>query len=89
MTLSFAVFAFGLLVAPRSEAVPYFARKYDVRCSRCHLLPPMLNEFGQRFVANGYKLPELERKAQTWPFGVWVTHRTRKLGKLGETRVSP
>ena len=57
------------------QAVPYFARKYDVSCSRCHLLPPMLNEFGQRFVANGYKLPELRRRSATVPVAVWATQR--------------
>lgn len=64
-----------LMLAQVAQAVPYFARKYDVRCSHCHLLPPVLNEFGQRFVANGYKLPELAKKAQTIPLAMWVSHR--------------
>src|SRR5688572_24485046 len=57
------------------EAVPYFARKYDIQCSRCHLLPPMLNKFGQRFAANGYKLPELDRATDTIPLAVWLSYR--------------
>ena len=57
------------------EAVPYFARKYDVRCAKCHLLPPALNEFGQRFAANGYKLEGLESETRTIPVAVWVSHR--------------
>jgi hypothetical protein len=56
-------------------AVPYFARKYNVRCAQCHLLPPMLNEYGQRFVANGYKLPALERKQTTIPLAIWISQR--------------
>ncbi|MCI0622582.1 MAG: hypothetical protein L0387_13130 [Acidobacteria bacterium] len=75
IALTLAFLTIGLTLAPVSQAVPYFARKYDVRCSRCHLLPPMLNEFGQRFVANGYKLRELEKKAPTIPVAMWVTHR--------------
>jgi hypothetical protein len=35
----------------------------------------MLNEFGQRFVANGYKLPELGRKTDTIPLAVWLSQR--------------
>ena len=64
-----------VLFAPSVRAVPYFARKYQVNCTQCHLLPPMLNEYGQRFVANGYKLDDLERAAVTVPIAVWATHR--------------
>jgi len=68
------VASLGLMV-PEAGAIPYFARKYDVRCSQCHSLPPVLNEFGQRFVVSGYKLPELPPVATTIPVAVWFSHR--------------
>ena len=70
-----AVFIVFLLRPEPAAAVPYFARKYDVTCTRCHLLPPTLNEFGLRFAANGYKLPELVRSRTTLPIAVWLTQR--------------
>lgn len=36
---------------------PIFARQTKLPCSACHSQVPRLNEFGQRFFANGYKLP--------------------------------
>lgn len=39
------------------EAVPAFARKYDVSCNVCHTRQPRLNPYGQRFLENGYQLP--------------------------------
>lgn len=66
----------GVLFAPvPCEAIPYFARKYEVRCSRCHLLPPLLNETGQAFVASGYRFAEPVQTARTVPVAAWVTHR--------------
>ncbi len=40
------------------QAVPHFARKYDVGCTTCHVLPPKLNRFGEAFLARGYRMPE-------------------------------
>lgn len=40
-----------------AEAVPAFARKYDMTCNVCHTRQPRLNPFGQRFLENGYQLP--------------------------------
>lgn len=42
------------------EAVPAFARKYDMTCNVCHTRQPRLNAFGQRFAENGYQLPGTE-----------------------------
>lgn len=64
-----------LLWASNAHAIPYFARKYSTRCSTCHILPPMLNERGLRFVTNGYRLSELSREASTVPVAVWTTQR--------------
>jgi len=60
-----------------ARATPQFARKYDVRCNACHVVPPKLSIDGLAFAARGYRMPEeLERtKADTWPFAVWLTGR--------------
>ncbi len=60
-----------------SEAygVPYFSRKYNVRCNTCHLIPPVLNQIGENFLANGYQFPDTEHSKKTWPFALWITQR--------------
>jgi mono/diheme cytochrome c family protein len=32
-----------------ADAVPAFARQYDLQCSVCHTRPPRLNRFGEQF----------------------------------------
>lgn len=49
-----------LLLTPEAQAIPAFARKYNVNCTACHTAPPVLNSFGQRFLENGYQLPGTE-----------------------------
>lgn len=58
-----------------AEAIPQFARRYEVSCGQCHVLPPKLNEFGEEFLAAGYQSPELEVKRKALP-ALWVTGRT-------------
>ena len=48
------------LVPSEAEAVPAFARKYNVNCTVCHTRPPRLNTFGERFLENGYQMPGTE-----------------------------
>ena len=40
----------------RADAIPAFARKYNLPCSACHEAWPKLNNFGQVFRDNGYQL---------------------------------
>lgn len=54
--------------------IPYFARRYGVACSRCHVLPAKLNEFGERFLERGYRMPGLEAQS-TVPLAVWASSR--------------
>ncbi|HUF26973.1 MAG TPA: hypothetical protein VMM18_08355 [Gemmatimonadaceae bacterium] len=61
-----------------ADAIPHFARKYGVACSRCHVSPPKLNEFGEAFVARGYEMPGLTARP-TWPFALWVSGRSESL----------
>lgn len=74
-TLASGVWAFWFLVAIPAEAIPYFARKYQQRCSACHSLPPLLNEAGMNFFANGYRFLEPRLASATWPLAVWLTER--------------
>ena len=48
----------SLFLAPRkSEALPQFARRYNLKCSACHTITPVLNEQGILFQRLGYHLP--------------------------------
>jgi hypothetical protein len=46
-----------LLAPDEAQAIPAFARKYNINCTTCHTAVPVLNPFGQRFLENGYQLP--------------------------------
>ena len=53
------------------NAIPLFARQYDVACNMCHLVSPKLNEIGEEFLANGYRFSDApEETIQTIPFTV-------------------
>jgi hypothetical protein len=49
--------AFSLFVPQRSQAIPAFARKYNVKCYACHIMPPALNKNGYMFKRLGYRMP--------------------------------
>lgn len=58
IAVSSALFVALLLVAapPRdAEAIPAFARKYNVSCSLCHSPVPALTDFGEDFAGNGFQ----------------------------------
>ena len=40
-----------------SEAMPVFARQYEMSCNVCHAAFPRLNSFGEQFRANNMRLP--------------------------------
>lgn len=68
----------GTLLPPGSgvEDIPHFARRYGLECRHCHVSPPKLNEFGEAFVRNNYRLAELEgRDRRTLPLAVWLSSR--------------
>jgi hypothetical protein len=52
-----AALAFSLFVPQRSQAIPAFARKYNVKCYACHIMPPALNKNGYMFKRLGYRMP--------------------------------
>ena len=57
MAFFFLLILFGLMIPTNSEAMPVFARKYNMSCVTCHAAFPRLNEFGKQFVSDNYRLP--------------------------------
>jgi hypothetical protein len=49
------------------NAVPQFARRYNLKCSACHTIVPVLNEQGYMFKRLGYHLPPALEKGQAAP----------------------
>ena len=45
-----------LAAAEPAGAIPVFARRYRMSCSACHDPVPALNEFGEAFAGNGFRL---------------------------------
>jgi hypothetical protein len=56
-TFFFLLIFFVLMIPTKSEAMPVFARKYNMSCVACHAAFPRLNEFGEQFVSDNYRLP--------------------------------
>lgn len=47
-------------IAIPSEAIPAFARKYDMTCQTCHSPAPRLKAYGEEFAGNGFQLSDKE-----------------------------
>ncbi|WP_139304816.1 hypothetical protein [Microbulbifer marinus] len=45
-----------------AQAIPEFARTYELSCAACHSAFPKLNAFGEHFAASNYKLPNWREK---------------------------
>ena len=77
--LSILLLAGAILVwacmAPRADGIPYLARKYKMECGACHVIPPKLNEVGEKFLANGYRFPGKPSVAKALPLSVWASWR--------------
>lgn len=53
-----SLLACASLFAPsKAGAIPQFARRYNLKCSACHTIAPVLNEQGYLFKRLGYHLP--------------------------------
>jgi len=61
MTMIFVIFLVlitaVMLIPAKTEAMPVFARKYNMSCVTCHAAFPRLNEFGKQFVKDNFRLP--------------------------------
>jgi hypothetical protein len=55
--VAFVLFAFAFIFPNESAAVPQFARRYNLKCTACHTIVPVLNEQGYMFKRLGYHLP--------------------------------
>ena len=44
-----------------AQAIPAFARQYDLQCNACHTRPPRLNRFGEQFHMMGFQIPSAAR----------------------------
>src|SRR5437879_3269953 len=53
--------ALSYLQVKSVEAVPAFARRYDLQCNACHTRPPRLNRFGEQFHMMGFQIPSAAR----------------------------
>jgi len=49
-----------IAAAAPADALPSFARKHSMACSRCHAIYPKLTPLGRRFKENGFRLPDDE-----------------------------
>jgi hypothetical protein len=69
--------AASALIPATAHAIPQFARKYNLQCTACHTLPPMLNERGMDFWQRGLRpKPDSDLKVNpTAPFAAWMTAR--------------
>src|SRR5437016_14614515 len=46
----------------RVEAVPAFARQYDLQCNACHTRPPRLHRFGEQFHMMRFQIPSAAQR---------------------------
>src|SRR5438445_13495868 len=60
----------------RVEAVPAFARRYDLQCNACHTRPPRLNRFGEQFHMMGFQITSAAQ-----PGGIVTSVRQAGAGK--------
>lgn len=81
------------LLAPKANAIPAFARKYNFACNVCHVPGfPKLNDFGNQFRDHGFQLgsdndlPDYEGITMGyWPVSLRSTvgYRTQTIGPEG------
>lgn len=63
-----SVLAFATGGATVANAMPMFARKYNLSCNFCHTTIPRLNATGYKFRAAGFRMPEDIGKESTKKF---------------------
>lgn len=64
-----AVLATSILLPSQINAIPAFARKYQISCQVCHSPAPNLKPFGDDFAGNGYRMTEYESPRYFIPTG--------------------
>jgi hypothetical protein len=59
--LAVGVIVVIIVGTPHAEAIPAFARQFNVKCSTCHTpVPPRLNNVGIIFKRMGYRMPNAD-----------------------------
>src|SRR5712691_12958854 len=61
IVIALGVIALGYLQVESVDAIPAFARQYDLQCNACHTRPPRLNRFGEQFHMTGFQIPSAAR----------------------------
>jgi hypothetical protein len=52
-------------LSTEASAMPNFSRKYNLGCASCHMTIPRLNEFGFKFRAAGFRIPDMIGKSDS------------------------
>jgi len=61
MKTSLTLAVFALLISVSAEAIPAFARKYQMSCTTCHSpAMPRIKGFGEEFAGNGFRMKDVE-----------------------------
>ncbi len=60
-SLALIMIVLASLYVPSADAVPAFARQYDMQCNACHTRPPRLNSFGEQVHMMGFQIPSAAR----------------------------
>lgn len=74
IAIAFVAFIFAVVFPNKSAALPQFARRYNLKCSACHTIVPVLNEQGELFQRLGYHLPPALQRS----------HKVSKLSEIPE-----
>jgi hypothetical protein len=67
--LALALTALAGLLPRAAQAIPAFARQYEMSCAICHSAVPKLNSFGEEFAGNGFRLPGWKERGQRASYG--------------------
>lgn len=65
----------------RADAVPAFARRYNMTCTHCHTAFPYLNEVGRHFKESGYLMVQPGEKVEPAMQGIQQTSENLWLNK--------
>ena len=60
-SIALGVILVGYGHIPSADAVPAFARQYDLQCNACHTRAPRLNSFGEQVHMMGFQIPSAAR----------------------------
>ncbi len=92
-TIAFLIagWAISTPLIPTASAMPNFARKYSLGCSSCHAVVPRLNEFGWKFRAAGYRMPdEIGQKQPQFNLGDYIAGRMNfSIAQTSATKAAP